>query len=1326
MSDDESTTRHSSLGTTTTISIPVLTPETYQPWAIKMINGYRMMGVWQIVSGKKKRPELTPPPVKQEGKEAPDNRAQEDRERKAQEVWDDKDEKAIAALFNCMREDLHDVITPEMTSHQAWEAIKAKYEKQSMTGTYSTFDTMLEKKYANGESMSEHINSFRQNNLRLKNTTLYQSDDALAYLLLRSLPQDWEPVRMTITTQSRKGTTFTFDDVAALLREQAQQRRLTGIGSASNPIALVNSNRAGGKQQQSKLKCTHCGMTNHTVDKCYELVGYPKGHKLYNKQPNNKQAAHVTTIPTQEEEDDADFSMCCRTVDDNNQAAIVDESVLSVHTTVRKESSTTGGTYTVTLDSGATCHLWQDGSSLINYRTVTGRNVEMGDGRRIPIAGVGSLRISTQCGKVTATALIHNVYHVPGMAYNLISIGRLDDAGYTARQGNGMCVIRSRSGRVAIIAHKEKTGQLYQTTVTIQPRASKGTPAALTAVATQDVPVSTNPAPVQLTAAAMWHARLGHSNSATVYKLFKHGMVRGVDCEGIARSIRNSGPSLPAECESCEIGKSHRQPFTGQAERATRPLEILHTDICGPIPDTGLSGARYLFTITDDYTRYVFVAVTAYKDGATIGPIIRDWVTWAENQHSAAGHKVRIIRSDNGGEYVNDALQTWMRERGIGQQLTTPHTPQLNGVSERFNRTVMEKVRAMLHQSGLPRRFWTEAAKTAAYLHNRLPHRSLPANTTPYTLWYGKPPPVDHLRPFGCIAFCHVPSKTRTKLDPKATLCVMVGYSTTTKAYRLWDPSSWHSHLIESRDVDWREWQYWGALPKAAGRGGTGSDSSSSHVSEPPTDHTNINGTLPTLNDDEQDEDEDEPADGKGINPSPAAPPRLTREQRGLVDFLAPGQKDQAPSVLGSRLAGTQPTALGLSATTMSQDDPRSYKEAMSRSDAMQWTGSMQSEIDQLDKTGTWELVVPPPSSNIIGCKWVYKVKTLADGSVKYKSRLVAQGFTQKPGVDYDETYSPVVRYATLRCLFALAAHYDWEVHHMDVKSAYLNGKLEETIYMRQPEGYTKPGQEHLVCQLKKGLYGLKQAGRTWHQTIDPALKQLGLTPLNNDYCVYIHRAGKEMIIISLYVDDLFLFTSSPALLRQFKQGLMDRFEMEDLGEARLVLGMHITRNRSARTLTISQQSYLEKALSRLGAADMNAVATPIDANAQLVKAPATYKATTDATTRYQSIIGTLQYAANGTRPDIAYAVNQLAQYSSNPDDTHLTALKRILRYVRGTTNRVLTYTGTKEQQPQLIGYSDADYANNKDDRRSVTGYAFLLCGGAISWASLLERVKGV
>jgi hypothetical protein len=275
---------------------------------------------------------------------------------------------------------------------------------------------------------------------------------------------------------------------------------------------------------------------------------------------------------------------------------------------------------------------------------------------------------------------------------------------------------------------------------------------------------------------------------------------------------------------------------------------------------------------------------------------------------------------------------------------------------------------------------------------------------------------------------------------------------------------------------------------------------------------------------------------------------------------------------------------------------------------------------------------------------------------------------------------------------------------------------------MQQPEGYIEPGQERLVCRLKKGLYGLKQAGRTWHQTIDPALKRLGLRPLGSDYCVYLHRSEQEAIIICLYVDDLFLFTSSISLLTRFKRQLMDEFEMEDLGEARLVLGMQIARDRRVRVLTISQQSYLEKALGKLGAAQLNSVATPIDTNAQLVKAGDNHEATPAEITRYQSIIGTLQYAANGTRPDIAYTVNQLARYSSNPDDSHFTALKRVLRYLRGTTDWALTYTGTDTSHPSLTGYSDADYANSKDDRLSVSGYAFMLGGAAISWSSRRQK----
>jgi hypothetical protein len=481
---------------------------------------------------------------------------------------------------------------------------------------------------------------------------------------------------------------------------------------------------------------------------------------------------------------------------------------------------------------------------------------------------------------------------------------------------------------------------------------------------------------------------------------------------------------------------------------------------------------------------------------------------------------------------------------------------------------------------------------------------------------------------------------------------MMLGYSPSGKGYRLWDISTGrgNNNIIESRDVDWREWQYYSELPKAAGRGGAQQTSDTTSYSDETSSNSNGNskgnnehdyGPLNhshSIDDSDDGDAEDNPkhfasttdeadyksrepqgqdisnaesVDGSGINPSPSsipiAPERMSRDLQGLRDFMMPGPKDPAPSQLGSRLTDRQRllsnTTLALATAELSYEEPRSYQEAMKRPDASEWSDACEKEMSQLKKTGTWILVERPPNTNIVGNKWVLKVKIMPDGSTKYKARLVAQGFTQRPGVDYDETYSPVVRYASLRCLFALAAYYDWEVHHLDVKSAYLNGKLEETIYMRQPEGFCKADQEHLVCKLQKGLYGLKQAGRTWNQTIDPALKQLGLTPLDKDDCVYIHRTGKEMIVISLYVDDLFLFTGSTKLLKQFKEGLTNRFEMEDLGEAKLVLGMQITRDRTKRTLTISQQAYLEKVLDKVGRGESKAIATPMDANTHLVKA---------------------------------------------------------------------------------------------------------------------------
>jgi transposase InsO family protein len=1404
MSDDEYSYSIPTVSSTVT-KVPLLTPSTYHLWSRELEYYLMQLGLWRIVSGAAQRPTPLLVTVKAESKDEASPSPllyRDEKERKAVEAWEEKDEKAKATIIFAMRKDLRDIVTTTMTSKELWDAIKKKFDKQSLSDAEHTFNTMLSTRYTDGESMTAHINVFRDSNLRLKNTEFHQGNAALVFFLLKSLPSTWEPVKMTIRTNSINGTQPDFDSVSSILKEQAASMKRES-GTSTNPIALAATGRTIGKQQpthsQPKQKIYHCTYhgqnRSHSTEDCRTINGQ-QGNTA-NKQPTNgrRNTANLVTFPDSDSDTEgskSELTAYCQTVPmdaDGRETAGTAEAALPAHTIVTPARKTKG-VYSIVADTGATSHMWkEDKSTLDNYVSVSNRFVEVGDGRRLPILGVGTLRGFTQCGKIRPHAVIHNVCHVPGLAYNLISIGSLDDQGYHSHQGDGMCVVRNKRGHIVLAARKEGKSRAYTATFTTHSSAATTAPTALhVTVGTQtdsqhQAPsiggtergkVKTNhhhgdqsghrpaqsDAPTEM---IKWHERLCHLHPTTAFNMFKHGAVTGVDCQAIVRAISSSGPLLPAHCSSCLVGKSKRKPFTGHAERATQPLQKLHMDICGPVRVTGRNRELYFLTITDDYTRYVFVAPTIHRDGATIGPILKDWITWAENQHSAKGHRVQIIRSDGGGEFVNSATAAWLNEKGISQQMTTPHTPQLNGVAERLNRTLMDKVRAVLSRSGAPEYFWPDALRTVAHVHNRTTHKSLPDHTTPYTRWYGKPPRVDNLRPFGCIGFAHVPKTTsRGKLDPRAIPCMMLGYSTTGKGYRLWDIRG--KKIIESRDVDWREWQYYNALPMAAGRGGaldTLDATSSNSKGSANNNNNNITSTVteshttstvsddsdedeaefetdrspPTNNESQPQSQDDEEVqeteanltnsiDGSGVNPSlgPTAPIRMSRELKGLKDFMTSGQRDLAPSLLGSRLADRQrplsDTSLALAAAELSHDEPRSYKEAMERADASEWRGACVREIEQLHKTDTWALVERPPNTNIVGCKWVLKLKLMPDGSIKYKARLVAQGFTQKPGVDFDETYSPVVRYASLRCLFALAAHYDWEVHHMDVKSAYLNGKLEETIYMRQPEGFVKAGQEHLVCKLQKGLYGLKQAGRTWNQTIDPALKQLGLTPLDKDNCVYIHRDGKDMIIISLYVDDLFLFTSSNRLLKQFKEGLKSRFEMEDLGEAKLVLGMQVTRDRANRSLTISQHAYLKKVLDRLGLGELRTIATPMDANTHLIKAPSTHTASQPEITYYQSIIGSLMYAANGTRPDISFAVNQLARYSGNPDTTHQTALKRVLRYLRGTLSHGLTYTGTGNDQPSLVSYSDADYANDQDDRLSVSGYAVMFCGGAISWAS--------
>jgi hypothetical protein len=384
----------------------------------------------------------------------------------------------------------------------------------------------------------------------------------------------------------------------------------------------------------------------------------------------------------------------------------------------------------------------------------------------------------------------------------------------------------------------------------------------------------------------------------------------------------------------------------------------------------------------------------------------------------------------------------------------------------------------------------------------------------------------------------------------------------------------------------------------------------------------------------------------------------------------------------------------------------------------MEWKEAMREEIEMMKEKGTYELVELPKNREAIGSKWTYVKKVDDQGRVsRYKARLVALGCSQIPGVDFTETFAPVVRLESVRAALAIAAVEDLEIIQMDIRGAYLNGELKEEIYMRQPPGF-EDGTGR-VWRLLKTIYGLKQSGREWNREFDRKLTSIQLIKTAVDHCVYFRERDDERTWVTVWVDDLLILSTSRQEAEKTRAEIEGLFETKDLGEPRKIIGIEIARDRDAGTITLSQRHYIESLLAKYGLTDAKPLATPMDPNVTLRKVPADApEAPADLRGQYQSMIGGLMYAAICTRPDIAYAVTTLSQYSSNPGPEHWSACKRVFRYLSGTRSYGLVYGNTRDDGVISTGYSDADYAANPDDRKSISGYAFMLGGAAYAWSS--------
>ena len=331
-------------------------------------------------------------------------------------------------------------------------------------------------------------------------------------------------------------------------------------------------------------------------------------------------------------------------------------------------------------------------------------------------------------------------------------------------------------------------------------------------------------------------------------------------------------------------------------------------------------------------------------------------------------------------------------------------------------------------------------------------------------------------------------------------------------------------------------------------------------------------------------------------------------------------------------------------ASSVIPDDPKTYQEAMSRDDADKWTMAMQEEYDALIDNGTWTLTELPKGRKAIRCKWVYKTKLDSNGNLdRYKARLVIKGFSQRKEVDYDETYSPVVRHSSLRYLFALAAKYDLDIQQMGAVTAFLQGDLTEEIFMEQPPLFEDSQNPTLVCRLHKALYGLKQSSRVWNRKLDQLLREFGLTQAKYDPCVYYRIQGRSMIFVAIYVDDVMIFSNDSGWTTQTKMFLDGHFRMKDLGAAKNCLGIRITRTKD--TISLDQEAYVEAMLVKFNMGNCKPAKVPMMEKLNKGMSPKNEQETVQmADVPYQEAVGSLMYLAQCTRPDILYAVNQLSR----------------------------------------------------------------------------------
>ncbi|GKE03752.1 ribonuclease H-like domain, reverse transcriptase, RNA-dependent DNA polymerase [Tanacetum coccineum] len=523
-------------------------------------------------------------------------------------------------------------------------------------------------------------------------------------------------------------------------------------------------------------------------------------------------------------------------------------------------------------------------------------------------------------------------------------------------------------------------------------------------------------------------------------------------------------------------------------------------------------------------------------------------------------------------------------------------------------------------------------------------------------------------------------------MDDRSSRMVYLGNEQGSKAYRLFDPTT--QKICVSRDVKFKENETW-----------DWKEYMSEHINNEPewtdfkienlevTSEHHDQGTQPSEEDNEFPNNDD---DGYA-SPTTGSPSR--------------SQTPHTPSTSSSQVLELYENTEEL---LLAEDEPKNYKEASSD---QKWIEAMKVELDSINRNNTWELTTLPKGHKAIGLKWVFKTKKDANGNIiKHKARLVAKGYIQEHGIDFKEVFAPVARMETIRLLLAIAANNKWEVHHLDVKSAFLHGDLKEEVYVTQPEGFITRQDQGKVYRLIKALYGLRQAPRAWNIKLDNTLKSLDFKKCALEQAIYTKTSKDSTLLIGVYVDDLIITGTPKKEIDKFKAQMEEKFEMSDLGLLAYYLGIEVTQTNG--DISIKQSAYASKILKEAGMIDCNETLIPMDPGTRLTKVT---EGTMVNSTEYRSLIGCLRYLLH-TRPDLSYSVGLLSRFMQEPREQHMKAIRQVLRYVKGTKDYGITYKHNGGNK--IHGFSDSSYGVNTQEGKGTTGIIFYYGESPISWST--------